>query len=109
MKLIICAALLIPLVSHAQQAPTRQQQAHCTKVAEAFEMAASARDSHAPAMAALNMIAVPQLEISVAQGKRIINTVYANPAFEDARGEILGQQIYRLCLFPNGTPKPFAD
>lgn len=108
-KTLIFAALLMPFCAAAQQAPyTPQQQDHCMKLGMAFRMVAQGRDSNWPAETALNTItASPGWGISVEQGKQIVNLVYSDPAFVDAGGPALANQIYQSCLYPNGKPKPF--
>lgn len=108
-KTLAFAVLLMPLWAVAQQAPyTPQQQDHCMKLGGAFRMVADGRDSNWPPQTALNTItASPATGISVEQGKQIVNLVYSDPAFVDAGGLALANQIYQSCLYPHGKPKPF--
>jgi hypothetical protein len=108
-KLLISISVLASCAAFAQEHPyTPQQQDHCMKVAQAFEMVATGRDSNWPAETALHTItASPAMGISVEQGKQIVNLVYADPAFVNAGGSALMNQIYQACLYPHGKPKPF--
>lgn len=108
-KTIAFAALLVPFCATAQQPPyTPQQQDHCMKLGTAFQMVANGRDSNWPPQTALNTItASSAMGISVEQGKQIVNLVYSDPAFVNAGGPALANQIYQACLYPHGKPKPF--
>lgn len=78
------------------------------KLGQAFEMVATGRDSNWPPETALHTItASSAMGISQAEGKRIVNLVYADPNFVNAGGPALANQIYQACLYPNGKPKPF--
>lgn len=78
------------------------------KVAQAFQMVANGRDSNWPPQTALHTItASPAMGISEDQGRQIVNLVYADPAFVNASGPALMNQIYQACLYPHGKQKPF--
>jgi hypothetical protein len=106
---LIFAALLIPFCAMAQQAPyTPQQKDHCMKLGMAYQQVAGMRDANAPATSALHTItASAGWQISVEQGKQIVNLVYSDPGFVGAGGPALANQVYQACLYPRGKPKPF--
>jgi hypothetical protein len=108
-NLLISIAVLTSCAAFAQEPSyTPQQQDHCMKVAQAFQMVATGRDSNWPPATALHTItASPAAGISDAEGKRIVNLVYADPDFVNAGGPALANQIYQACLYPHGKPKPF--
>jgi hypothetical protein len=108
-KILISIAVLMPCITLAQEHPyTPQQQDHCMKVAQAFEMVATGRDSNWPPETALHTITTSSaMGISVEQGKQIVNLVYSDPDFVNAGGPALMNQIYQACLYPHGKPKPF--
>lgn len=108
-KTIVFAALLMPICALAQQAPyTPQQQDHCMKLGIAYRTVAQGRDSNWPPKTALNTITASSgWGISEEQGKQIVNQVYSDPAFVNAGGPALANQVYQACLYPHGKPKPF--
>jgi hypothetical protein len=108
-RLLIYAALGASCAAGGEEPPyTPQQQDHCMKLGQAFQMVANGRDSNWPPQTALHTItASPAMGISESEGKKIINLVYADPAFVNAGGSALANQVYQGCLYPHGKPKPF--
>jgi hypothetical protein len=106
MKPIYLAALLFPTFALAQTPPfTPQQQKACTIEAQAFQFAASYRDSGLSPQQTLSAMSatkdVPQKAL-----KGLINTVYFDSNFQGAGGEPLFNQVYQACLYPNGRFQP---
>lgn len=76
---------------------------HCGLIGNIYETAAYARKlGHDPEMA-LSMVS-PYQEIPIEDRKRIVNSVYFEPAFERAGGTALQRQMMDLCMY---GPKKF--
>lgn len=104
---LVLAALLMPLSAMAQTLPSQDQQDQCMKIGLAYRMAATGRDSNWPPTLALKTITSSSVSgITQEQGKRIVNQVYFDPAFVNAGGQVLANQIYTACLHPNGRYQP---
>lgn len=104
--ILICTALLAPIGAQAQTPPfTPAQQKNCVIEAQAFQYAASYRDSGLSPQQTLGSMSaskdVPQKSL-----KGIINTVYFDSNFVGAGGQPLFNQVYEACLYPKGRYQP---
>jgi hypothetical protein len=92
-------ALVFPLVAHAH--------VNCAAAGVVYQTAASMRDSGMSPQQALGALrpfeknGVPEENL-----KKMINTVYFDPAFTNAGGEELRAQMTAFCANPNGGWKP---